>query len=73
MKRKNGHARPFGLFSRFFTEEDLALCETVHRLREVPGALREVRLAMERGELPDDLDFESDEEEAVDAKQEKRP
>jgi hypothetical protein len=72
--KKNGHARPFGFFSRFFTEEDLALCEAVERLREVPHALREVRLAVERGEmLIESLAFESDDDDAVDPPQEKEP
>lgn len=66
--KRNGHVRPFGFLSRFFAEEDLALCEAVERLRTVPATLREVRLAVERGEMDAaDLAFETDGEEAVDA------
>lgn len=66
MSRKNGHARPFGLLSRFFREEDLDLAESVDRLRRVPEALREIRLAVERGELcPEDLAFDPDEADEV--------
>ena len=72
--KKNGHARPFGFFSRFFLEEDLALCEAVERLREVPQALREVRLAVERGEMPvEALAFDPDDDDAVDPPKEKSP
>lgn len=62
MSRKNGHARPFGFLSRFFREEDLDLAEAVDRLRRVPAELREIRLAVERGEVcPEDLVFDPDE------------
>ena len=70
----NGHARPFGLLSRLFSEDDLALHEKVRQLRRVPLDLREIRLAVERGELcADDLDFDPDTEAPVDEKQEKTP
>lgn len=63
----NGHARPFGFWSRFFRDEDLRLHEELERLRKVPGDLRELRLAVERGELcPEDLTFDPDEPDAVD-------
>lgn len=68
----NGHARPFGLLSRLFREDDLALHEEVRRLREVPLDLREIRLAVERGELcPDDLNFDPDSPPPVDEEDEK--
>lgn len=68
MSKHNGHVRPFGFFSRFFREEDLELCEAVERLRAVPASLREVRLAVERGEMDaEDLAFETDADGEVDA------
>jgi hypothetical protein len=64
--KKNGHARPFGFLSRFFSEEDLSLHEQVERLQRVPSDLREIRLAVERGELcADDLTFDPDETDEV--------
>jgi hypothetical protein len=67
MSRKNGHARPFGFFSRFFTDEELRLHQQLERLRKVPEDLREIRLAVERGELcPEDLVFDPDEPDTVD-------
>lgn len=66
--KRNGHARPFGFFSTLFAPEDLALCEAVERLRTVAGTVREVRLAVERGEMDvADLAFETDDEDRVDA------
>ena len=66
-KGKNGHARPFGFWSRFFAEEDLKLHEQLLTLRAVPADLREIRLAVERGELcPEDLIFDPDEPDTVD-------
>ncbi len=70
----NGHARPFGLLSRLFSEDDLALHEKVRQLRKVPLDLREIRLAVERGELcADDLDFDPDSPVPVDDGEEKTP
>lgn len=64
---KNGHVRPFGFWSRFFSEEDLKLQEHLLSLRHVPSDLREIRLAVERGELcPEDLVFDPDEPDTVD-------
>lgn len=64
--KANGHARPFGFFSRFFREEDLRLHEELERLRAVPADLREIRLAVERGELcAEDLTFDPDEPDEV--------
>lgn len=65
--KKNGHARPFGFLSRFFTDEELSLHEQVERLQRVPADLREIRLAVERGELcAEDLIFDPDEPDEVD-------
>ena len=62
----NGHARAFGFWSHFFREEDLKLHEHLERLQKVPGDLREIRLAFERGELcVDDLVFDPDEPDEV--------
>jgi hypothetical protein len=64
---KNGHARPFGFLSRFFTDEELRLHEHLERLQRVPADLREIRLAVERGELcAEDLNFDPDEDSPVD-------
>lgn len=70
----NGHARPFGLLSRLFSEDDLALHEQVRQLRKVPLDLREIRLAVERGDMrPEDLDFDADTDAPVDDAEEKTP
>ena len=64
--KKNGHARPFGLLSRLFRDEDLDLHEHLKKLRHVPSDLREIRLAVERGEVcPEDLIFDPDEPDEV--------
>jgi len=64
--KANGQTRPFGFFSRFFREEDLDLHESVKRLRAVPADLREIRLAVERGEMcAEDLAFDPDEPDEV--------
>lgn len=64
--KKNGHARPFGFLSRLFTDEELALHEQVERLQRVSVDLREIRLAVERGELcAEDLDFDLEQPDEV--------
>lgn len=65
-KAKNGHARPFGFLSRLFREEDLLLHEHLEQLQKVPQDLREIRLAVERGEMcAEDLVFDPDEPDEV--------
>lgn len=64
--KANGQPRPFGFFSRFFRDEDLQLHEELERLRAIPAHLREIRLAVERGEMcVDDLDFDPDDPDRV--------
>lgn len=63
---KNGHTKPFGFWTRFFAPEDVELHEHLVRLRRVPADLKEIRLAVERGDLcPEDLVFDPDEPDDV--------
>lgn len=75
MARKvNGHAKPFGLLSRLFRDDELELHDAIRQLRDVPEELHRLRCALESGELhAEDLDFDSDEGEQVEPEQERKP